>query len=595
MFETQRAEMPSVFRSLKQSKGVLPLMTHDLTNRTITTDIGGESRPSLRHWIPIGVFGCAFVFFLITMNRFVNPYDEALILFGSTRVLSGDVPYRDFFANYGPAQFYVLAALFKLFGPSILVERIWDLLIRSCTVLVVYLIVNGTWRRWRALFAAVLTCIWLSYFGFYGYPVFPCLLFCLLGVYCMVPAYRGCPAIVPLLASGLCVGITILFRHDVGTAAAVGGAFMLGLFHLAQKLDPRQKIKVLLRSATIYSGGIALAVVPPLALLVARGAAHDMLVDLVQIPATTYVRMASLPFPSVIAIAREMMHLKFGSVDQLAIYLPIVAALVGVMGALALGVNQRSATGIAEQALISRQRWILAQLSVFSLLFFFKGWVRVSLIHMALSIVPSLVIMTVWELRSRAARIPFAVGIACLLLVSLPPMGNALWRFEQNRTWAAQGSGVFGFTVSNIGSCFPPAGLERLRCFYIPRQELPAIRYIQEHTAENEGIFVGSARHDKIFINNVLFYFLSERPSITKWHLFAPGAQTTVEIQTEMVAELEMHRPRYVVLSSEWDNVEEPNESSRSSGVTILDQFIHANYHTVAAFGSITILEHPPN
>ena len=37
---------------------------------------------------------------------------------------------------------YVLAALFKLFGPSVLVERLWDLLIRACTVLVIYLIVG---------------------------------------------------------------------------------------------------------------------------------------------------------------------------------------------------------------------------------------------------------------------------------------------------------------------------------------------------------------------------------------------------------------------------------------------------------------------
>ena len=46
----------------------------------------------------------------------------------------GDIPYRDFYANYGPAQFYALAVLFKVFGPSVVVERLWDLLIRSCTV-----------------------------------------------------------------------------------------------------------------------------------------------------------------------------------------------------------------------------------------------------------------------------------------------------------------------------------------------------------------------------------------------------------------------------------------------------------------------------
>jgi uncharacterized membrane protein YqaE (UPF0057 family) len=582
-------------------------MLRYVTNHTISTD-ASRARRVTSNLIPVAVFACAFLFLIITMDRLVSPYDEGLILVGSTRVLTGDIPYRDFYANYGPAQFYVLATLFKVFGPSVLVERLWDLLARSCVVLVIYLIVDRTWSRGRAIFLAALTGLWLSYFENYGYPVFPCLLFSLLSLYCVLPVYRGSRAIVPLLASGLCVSITILFRHDVGIATAVGGAFTLGLFYMTQQLDAPSKISSLLRSAMIYTGGITIALVPPLALLLAAGAAHDMLLDLVLIPARTYVATRSLPFPSVVAIAHDVTHLKLGSLDQLAVYLPIVAVFLGAMAATTFGRNQRSPTSVDEQALTSQRLWILVQLSVFSLLFFFKGWVRVSLIHMALSIVPSLVIMTVWqvELRSRAAKILFGVGIACLLFVSLPPMQNARARFADNLAWAAADGGapsnslfalaqsehgVFALAWSENGSCFPPKGLERIRCFYISREEPAAVRYIQEHTAEDEAIFVGLNRHDKILANNVLFYFVSERPPVTKWHHFDPGVQTTMEIQAEMVGEFQTRRPRYVVLDSEWDNVDEPNESAHSSGVTVLDQFIRAHYRVVAAFGALTILE----
>ena len=37
--------------------------------------------------------------------------------------------YRDFFLQYPPAYFYVLAGLFKLFGPSVLVGRTVSLMI----------------------------------------------------------------------------------------------------------------------------------------------------------------------------------------------------------------------------------------------------------------------------------------------------------------------------------------------------------------------------------------------------------------------------------------------------------------------------------
>jgi hypothetical protein len=49
------------------------------------------------------------------------------------RVADGEIPHRDFYADYGPAQFYVLAGLFKLFAPSILGECLWDTLVRVLT------------------------------------------------------------------------------------------------------------------------------------------------------------------------------------------------------------------------------------------------------------------------------------------------------------------------------------------------------------------------------------------------------------------------------------------------------------------------------
>jgi hypothetical protein len=560
----------------------------------------GRKGVAVRCWIPLSVLGCAFLFLIITMYRRAGPYDEALILVGSTRVLAGDIPYRDFYANYGPAQFYVVAALFKVFGPSILVERLWDLLVRSSVVLVVYLIVDSTWGRSRAIFVAALTGMWLSYFENYGYPVFPCLLFSLLSLYCVVPVCRGCRAMVPLVASGICVGITTLFRHDLGIATAVGGAFTLGLFHLTQKPDARQKMRVLLQSAGIYSGGIALALVPPLSLLFAAGAAHDMLVDLVLIPAKIYIRMRSLPFPSVIEQARDVIHLRHrmqaSELPSPAVYLPILGVISGVLTTTVFGKNRQAAASAEDQALAAQRLWILVQLTVFSLLFFFKGWVRPQPIQMAVAIVPSLVIITVCQMqaRSRTAKILSAIGIACLLLISLTPLWFAEARFERNLAWVADG-GILGPAQSDNGACFPPPGLERLRCFYINPQQLAAIQYLQQHTADNEAIFVGNDRHDKLVGENMLFYFLSKTAPVTKWYHFDPGVQTTLEIQSEMVAELQTRRPRYVVLSSDWDNAEEPNDSAHSSGVTVLDQYLRTNYREVAAFGQTTILERRPD
>jgi hypothetical protein len=139
--------------------------------------------------------------------------------------------------------------------------------------------------------------------------------------------------------------------------------------------------------------------------------------------------------------------------------------------------------------------------------------------------------------------------------------------------------------------CHPGAGLERLGCFKADQDQLAAIRFVQERTADNERIFVGLESHDRIFVNDVLFYFLAKRLSATKWHHFDPGVQTTREIQTEMVRELEAVKPKVVVLRSDWSDVREPNESSISSGVSILNDFIRARYVPTATFAGIQVYE----
>jgi hypothetical protein len=153
--------------------------------------------------------------------------------------------------------------------------------------------------------------------------------------------------------------------------------------------------------------------------------------------------------------------------------------------------------------------------------------------------------------------------------------------------------------------CHPAAGLERLGCFKIDagpttdeQAHFAAIRFVQEITADDERIFVGLESHDRIFANDVLFYFLAKRLSATKWHHFDPGVQTTREIQTEMVGELEAVKPKVIVLKSDWSRVREPNESSVSSGVSILNDFIRACYVLAATFPGIQVyelrLEAPP-
>jgi hypothetical protein len=182
----------------------------------------------------------SLLYLTMTMQRSIIVYDEGLILFGAERVLHGDIPHRDFFANYGPAQFYLLAGLYKLFGASVLIERVLDTLERCVCVALVFVIVDLAAPRMHAILAAAASLIWLQYFAGYGYPLFPALAAALAGLAILIAAHRRTPSASRLVAAGGCAGIVVLFRYDVGVVTFAAECTLLALTPAPQGERPHQ-------------------------------------------------------------------------------------------------------------------------------------------------------------------------------------------------------------------------------------------------------------------------------------------------------------------------------------------------------------------
>jgi hypothetical protein len=143
-------------------------------------------------------------------------------------------------------------------------------------------------------------------------------------------------------------------------------------------------------------------------------------------------------------------------------------------------------------------------------------------------------------------------------------------------------------------TCHPPVGLERTRCLVVDRQTIAAVEYVQRLTTPADEIYVGGGRHDRLALNDVRFYFVSGRASVTKWYDLHPGVQTTLPIQNEIVDSLRRRSPKVVVLNYAFDEVQEPNASQYSSGVIALDDYIREHYTESASFGAYAILVPKP-
>ena len=530
----------------------------------------------------------AFVVLLLAMQRDLNVYDEGLVLVGAMRVADGEIPHRDFYANYGPAQFYVLAGLFKLFAPSILGERLWDTLVRALTATFVFLIVEKCGARRESYFAYGASLIWLSFFAFYGYPVFPALLFVLISVFFLLHVFQGRRHGLMLLASGASVGLVVLFRYDVGFVTFVIESSVVGAYVLTQKNTIREKFVVLARILSSYSLGFAAVFLPVAVGYLIYAPLSDFVFDIVSYPKENYARMRSLPFPT--------WHELVESPDQIAIYLPI-----GVWATTLVILFRGKPSGPIkplERTKASSAYWITILLGALCGVFYFKGLVRVSVIHMALSIIPAFALLAmVAKHRSNGDRAAAAVIWLCIFVAAMPTLSAAqtIWgRISQNieelMRSSMWNSPPTDDEQAKAGMCRGQSELERITCFKLDKNRFDAVRFLEDHTKNNEIIFSGLTRHDKIFVNDMMLYFVAKRQPATKWAQFDPGLQTTAPIQNEMVSELEGKKPRFVVLESDWDNVKEPNGSALSSGVTILDDYIRLHYETVRQYDTISVL-----
>src|SRR3954470_11039805 len=95
-----------------------------------------------------------------TMRRYLEPFDEGLLMQGASRILDGQWPYRDFGWPYGPGQPLAVAGLAWLFDPSVAWWRLVRVAADATAALAVWgLVRRDAGERWALAgwFAAAVT------------------------------------------------------------------------------------------------------------------------------------------------------------------------------------------------------------------------------------------------------------------------------------------------------------------------------------------------------------------------------------------------------------------------------------------------------
>lgn len=210
--------------------------------------------------------------------------DEGYLLEGVTRLLDGQVIYRDFHHTYAPGRFYLFAGLFRLLGENLLVVRGTWVVLRTAVVLLAWLFARRllcgplVWAPPLALLAAP---------GPWHKSFFH--LFLVAGLLVASDLFRRGGARAAALA-GAFVALAILFRQDVGV---VVGAAIVSYAILGRILPAPGAPRIPWARA---AAGFAAVMAPPMAYFASVGALAP-LVTKVFFAGVEDNRANELPFP----------------------------------------------------------------------------------------------------------------------------------------------------------------------------------------------------------------------------------------------------------------------------------------------------------
>lgn len=514
------------------------------------------------------------------------PFGKALV--GGMHVLGGDVPYRDFWTMYAPGQFYAMAGVFGLFGRELLVQATLAVILTASAIGFFFSLCRraGIPRptSWVLAGMAILF-LWRTSPELSHWPLALALYMAGLD---RVAAYfqQGGPG--RLLMAGVLFGLTAACKHDVGGYMALASmlAVTLAWFAAGKRRPPYWQHP--LKAVLLIGLGSACIVLPVIvALWISAGpdAWHDLIV-----------------FPSG----------EFRSVRAEG-----YAGLVPALGPVRAWLAEPARLELARDAFTSQARWIYLLFPQFamplglgSLVWLRRRMPPVALAHalLVLCCLPffwaaahvqanthifSMALMTLilgglaWSAlaggSSRWPRPVLAVACAIYFAALCTPAGMQLslvvMHWKESRVLSLPGA--HGVRVSAAEHALYTAVTE----------------FVQRRTRPDEPIYVAVRRHDAIVIGNQRFYFLTRRPSATRYDELHPAVVDRLPVQQEMIRDIEKAGVRCVVLwNFGWSDrrlnqiLARRRKNLPDVGADLLDRYIAEHYEPVARYGEYEIL-----
>ncbi|MCC6765182.1 MAG: hypothetical protein IT293_11005 [Deltaproteobacteria bacterium] len=507
----------------------------------MTTPTRSAERPSSLRAVDAAGSALALVLVLVTTHALgaaIVSYDEGIVLTGAHLIRRGQAPYRDFYANYPPGIFLLVAGIWSVGGVQVIGVRVLGLAVRLALAGVGGLLaarIGG--RRFSPLAAAlVLDGLLPTEAVPYAYLVALALLLA-----AGAAGLRG-----RWLAAGALFGAVGCFRHDLFVYASL---LALPAVALAGGRGGFARDGALRGALARFAvGALAPLIAVWLPALLRAGLAqpfHDLFLDQVR-----YVVPArALPLPR--SLQLSPVHGAFAFVS--------LPGRFPVSCLLTLGAPLCAGVGVAFARRWHLERRALLVLGVSAGAVLPQLLNRSDAIHAAYTVTPALVLAAALLERFARRFRPAAWALAACAL-----LGAAGWARDPRARLPS-------FDAARSVAHAAP----------VPSHDAAARRrvvdFVTAHSRPGDPLFVGCGDHRRVILDDVDLYFLADRPGATRIMQFDPDIVTRAEVQRAMIAELERSRPPVVVLRAAGCWWPEPNRSS-TMGAALLDDYLRRRY-----------------
>ncbi len=493
--------------------------------------------------LPVALWIGAALISAFTMGRYLEPFDEGLLLQAATRITAGQWPYADFGWGYGPGQPLLIALAFKLFDPSVMWWRVVRVAADATAALLVWrLVARAAGPRWAlaAWAAAALTAAQPT-------SANPASVALALALGALVVATGGAPGAGRALVAGGLAALAGFWRPEFGLVALVA---------VAVALLVRRARRAALIAAAAAVAGMAL-LYAPFAVAAGPGELWD---TFIAGPAREGGAWA-LHFPLVYdgslrawpprALATDVK-------DLIGYELP----LVGVIVLAAAGVTvwrRRFSAELAGLLVLAVGTGVYLQS-------------RADEQHAQPLLIAACALVPV----ALAVRPPRAVAVVLVAGFALVLVGGAANRLS----------------ALLLPPDLAPVHLAGVPGIRVPPREAralpPMVAEVQRLVPPGDPIYVAPRRSDLVTLSDPLLHFLTRRPNVLRDDVLL---QAEPAEQARIVAALRRAPPRAIVRWTDPISARpEPNERGRPSGSRALDGYLASAYRLRARYGTYDIL-----